>query len=55
MVESGHVTTIVASDWSRAMVGTPEFVSPEVVSFEDIHTNTDMVTVQTLDLCLSYP
>ena len=32
------------------MVGTPEFVSPEVVSFEDIHTNTDMVTIVSMRL-----
>ena len=32
----------------RAMVGTAEFVSPEVVSYEDIHTNTDMVKLKGL-------
>ena len=43
IVDMGSAVHLVEGDRVRAMVGTPEFVSPEVVSYEDIHTNTDMV------------
>ena len=46
IVDMGSAIKLVEGAKVRAMVGTPEFVSPEVVSYEDIHTNTDMVSTR---------
>ena len=43
IVDMGSAVHLTPGHSVRAMVGTAEFVSPEVVSYDDIHTNTDMV------------
>jgi len=52
IVDFGSALKLTPGSSVRAMVGTAEFVSPEVVSYEDIHTNTDMWSLGVLTFIL---